>query len=139
MKTKLTHSIDLRKVALLRKASARKGKSISELVEKLADKTDEQPGAEGEREANILKWPGFWAKHVSEADFAADDRPAPCSARPRPTRVCGMGKESEAATPAALLTRPCPWRDSDIRIDTYVSSYPPQCRSPTSDEDQAHP
>lgn len=74
MKTKLTLSIDRRKVALLRKASARKGKSISELVENLADKTDEQPSSEGAEEANIMKWRGFWAKHVTEADFEADDR-----------------------------------------------------------------
>lgn len=74
MNTKLTLSIDRRKVAMLRKASARKGKSISELVENLADKTDEQPSTEGAGEANILNWRGFWAKHVSEADFAADDR-----------------------------------------------------------------
>jgi hypothetical protein len=74
MKTKLTLSIDRRKVAMLRKASARKGKSISELVENLAEKSDEQPAAEGEAEANILKWRGFWAKHVTDADFEADDR-----------------------------------------------------------------
>jgi hypothetical protein len=74
MKTKLALSIDRRKVAMLRKASARKGKSISELVENLADKSDEQPTPEGEGEANILKWRGFWAKHVTEADFEADDR-----------------------------------------------------------------
>jgi len=74
MKTKLTLSIDRRKVAMLRKASARKGKSISELVENLADKIDEQPSPEGAEEANILKWRGFWAKHLSETDFVADDR-----------------------------------------------------------------
>ena len=74
MKTKLTLSIDRRKVAMLRKASARKGKSISELVETLAEKSDEQPTAEGEGEANILKWRGSWAKQVTEADLEADDR-----------------------------------------------------------------
>jgi hypothetical protein len=43
MKTKLTLSIDRRKVAKLRKASARKGTSISGLVEDLADRLDEAP------------------------------------------------------------------------------------------------
>lgn len=43
MKTKLTLSIDRRKVAMLRKASARKGTSISELVEDLAERLDEAP------------------------------------------------------------------------------------------------
>lgn len=43
MKTKLTLSIDRRKVAMLRKASARRGTSISELVEELAERLDEAP------------------------------------------------------------------------------------------------
>lgn len=72
MKTKLTLSIDPRKVAKLRKASARKGKSISELVEHMADQADDQPAPAGE--ASILKWRGFWAEHVTQADFEADDR-----------------------------------------------------------------
>lgn len=42
MKSKLTLSIDRRKVAMLRKASARKGSSISELVEQMAQQLDEQ-------------------------------------------------------------------------------------------------
>jgi hypothetical protein len=56
MKTKLTLSIDRRKVAKLRKASARRSTSISELVENMADKLDEAPVED--TEANILKWAG---------------------------------------------------------------------------------
>ncbi len=72
MKTKLTLSIDRRKVAKLRRASIRKGTSISELVEDLADDASIAPEKEGE--ANIMKWRGFWSNHLNEADYEADDR-----------------------------------------------------------------
>lgn len=72
MKTKLTLSIDRRKVAKLRRASERKGTSISELVEDLADDVIIAP--ENENEANILKWRGFWSKHLNEADLEAEDQ-----------------------------------------------------------------
>lgn len=42
MKTKLTLSIDRNKVMKLRRASIRKGTSISELVERMADRLDEE-------------------------------------------------------------------------------------------------
>lgn len=42
MKTKLTLSVDRRKLAKLRRVSARKGISISAMVESLADKLDEE-------------------------------------------------------------------------------------------------
>ncbi len=42
MKTKLTLSIDPKKVVKLRRASNRKGTSISELVEGMADRLDEE-------------------------------------------------------------------------------------------------
>ena len=42
MKTKLTLSIDRKKVVKLRRASTRKGTSISELVEGMADRLDEE-------------------------------------------------------------------------------------------------
>lgn len=71
MKTKLTLSIDRRKVAKLRRASARKGTSISEMVENMAEHIDVQPE---EGEANILKWKGFWAKQIAASEFEADDR-----------------------------------------------------------------
>jgi len=59
MKTKLTLSIDRRKVAMLRKASARKGSSISELVENMADdldlERDENSGSNIEQYFGTLK------------------------------------------------------------------------------------
>lgn len=76
MKTKLTLSIDKRKVAKLRRASARKGKSISQLVEDLADQLDEQkdagPGVVAE--PGIRKWIGSLAEILTPEDFEEDSR-----------------------------------------------------------------
>jgi len=76
MKTKLTLSIDRRKVAMLRKASARKGKSISELVENLAEQLDEQKNEEPTvvAEPGILKWAGYLADKLTPEDFEEDSR-----------------------------------------------------------------
>jgi hypothetical protein len=76
MKTKLTLSIDRRKVAMLRKASARKGKSISELVENLADQLDAQKDEEPTvvAEPGILKWAGYLADKLTPEDFEEDSR-----------------------------------------------------------------
>lgn len=76
MKTKLTLSIDPRKVAKLRKASARKGKSISELVEQLADQLDEQKddGPTVVAEPGIRKWIGSLAEILTPEDFEEDSR-----------------------------------------------------------------
>jgi hypothetical protein len=76
MKTKLTLSIDRRKVAMLRKASARKGKSISELVENLADQLDAQKSDEPSvvEEPGILKWAGYLADKLTPEDFEEDSR-----------------------------------------------------------------
>ncbi len=77
MKTKLTLSIDRRQVAKLRKASARKGKSISELVENLADQLDDQKNDEPAvvAEPGILKWAGYLADiGLSPEDFEEDSR-----------------------------------------------------------------
>ena len=71
MKQKLTLSIERSKVALLRRASARRSRSISELVEEFAQQQEKAPT---EGEPNILKWKGFWHKHVTDAAFEADDR-----------------------------------------------------------------
>jgi hypothetical protein len=70
MKTKLTLSIDRGKVAKLRRASARKGASISELVETMADKLDEAPA--DDTEPNILKWAGSLV--LAPEDFEEDSR-----------------------------------------------------------------
>lgn len=72
MKTKLTLSIDRRKVAKLRKASIRRGTSISEMVENMADKLDEAPG--DDTEASILKWAGYLADTLTPEDFEEDSR-----------------------------------------------------------------
>jgi hypothetical protein len=76
MKTKLTLSIDRRKVAMLRKASARRGKSISELVENLADQLDAQKDEEPTvvAEPGILKWAGYLADKLTLEDFEEDSR-----------------------------------------------------------------
>jgi len=55
MKQKLTLSVDKAKVALLRRASARKGTSISDLVEVMADKLDAEPAPTG---SNIRQYFG---------------------------------------------------------------------------------
>jgi hypothetical protein len=76
MKTKLTLSIDRRKVAMLRKASVRKGKSISELVENLAEQLDEQKNEEPTvvAEPGITKWFGYLADKLTLEDFEEDSR-----------------------------------------------------------------
>lgn len=76
MKTKLTLSIDRRKVAKLRRASARKGKSISELVENLADQLDAQQGDEPSvvAEPGIAKWASSLADILTPEDFEEDSR-----------------------------------------------------------------
>jgi hypothetical protein len=67
MKTKLTLSIDRREVAMLRKTCARKGKSISQLVEDLANQLDEQKNDEPTvvAEPGILKWAGYLADKLT--------------------------------------------------------------------------
>ncbi len=72
MKTKLTLSIDRRKVAKLRRASERKGTSISQLVEQLADQLDSQPLENAE--PGILKWAGYLADKLTLEDFEEDSR-----------------------------------------------------------------
>ena len=70
MKTKLTLSIDRRKLAKLRKASARKGTSISELVSALADQLDNDPVEKAE--PGIRKWLG--TLDLKPEDFEEDSR-----------------------------------------------------------------
>ncbi len=76
MKTKLTLSIDRREVAMLRKTCARKGKSISQLVEDLANQLDEQKNDEPTvvAEPGILKWAGYLADKLTPEDFEEDNR-----------------------------------------------------------------
>lgn len=69
MKQKLTLSVDKRKVALLRKASARKGTSNSDLVEVMAEKLDAEPVS---AESNIGQF--FGSLKLKEAHFEEDSR-----------------------------------------------------------------
>ncbi len=71
MKTKLTLSVDRAKLAKLRRVSKRKGTSISDMVETMAEQVDSQPEL---GPANILRWKGFWSKHIDASEFEADDR-----------------------------------------------------------------
>jgi hypothetical protein len=61
---------------MLRKASARRGKSISELVENLADQLDAQKDEEPTvvAEPGILKWAGYLADKLTLEDFEEDSR-----------------------------------------------------------------
>jgi len=71
MKAKLTLSVDRGKLAKLRRVSKRKGTSISDMVETMAEQVDSQPES---GPANILRWKGFWSKHIAASEFEADDR-----------------------------------------------------------------
>jgi hypothetical protein len=74
MKTKLTLSIDKKNVALLRKASARRGKTISALVEELAHTLEKEDSAE-EPVPEWLAEMGTWLKGAfTEKDFEEDPR-----------------------------------------------------------------
>jgi hypothetical protein len=72
MKTKLTLSIDKKNVALLRKANVHRGKSISALVEELADELEKKDSHEG------LEWLNDWSKALkgkyTKKDLDADPR-----------------------------------------------------------------
>lgn len=72
MKKKLTLSVDTKKVALLRKAGVRRSKTISALVEELADELSK------EETATPLAWLDDWAKALkgkySKKDLEGDPR-----------------------------------------------------------------
>jgi hypothetical protein len=70
MKTKLTLSIDRNKVMKLRRASARKGTSISELVEGMADRLDEEVATD--TTSTIERF--FGSLKLKDADFEEDSR-----------------------------------------------------------------
>jgi len=71
MKTKLTLSVDRRKLAKLRRASVNKGASISQLVENMADKLDEMPN---DTTPSIRKWFGSLGDMLAPEDFEEDSR-----------------------------------------------------------------
>ena len=72
MKKKLTLSVDAKKVALLRKAGVRRSKTISALVEDLADELSSKEAT------TSLTWLDDWAKALkgkySKKDLEADPR-----------------------------------------------------------------
>ncbi|MDQ3101903.1 MAG: DUF6364 family protein [Bacteroidota bacterium] len=73
-RSKLTLSVRAEHVALLRKASARKGRSISELVEELAEKLNEEPEIGDRGAAFIKRHLGVLAGKVKQEDHERDDR-----------------------------------------------------------------
>lgn len=75
MKKKLTLSIDSKKVALLRKASARRDTSISALIEDFADSLEEN-SSPADDELGILRFQGAFAHLFTEADFIGSGRKA---------------------------------------------------------------
>ena len=71
-KRKLTLSLKPSRIAMLRKASARRNKSISEMVEDMAENADDEVLDEGA--SNISKWAGYLAERIKPSDLEADDR-----------------------------------------------------------------
>jgi hypothetical protein len=74
-KSKLTLSVDRKHVAMLRRASARHGKSITELVEELAER-EEREGSSGTDpgDAWVKRNLGLLAKKVKPSDWKREDR-----------------------------------------------------------------
>lgn len=73
-RSKLTLSVRPEYVALLRKASARKGRSISELVEEFAEKLDKEPEIGERGTAFIQRHLGVASSKVDTKDWERDDR-----------------------------------------------------------------
>jgi hypothetical protein len=73
-RSKLTLSVRPEYVAMLRKASARKGRSISELVEELAEKLEASEPVSGEMSDFVKRNLGILADKVKPEDWERDDR-----------------------------------------------------------------
>ncbi len=73
-KSKLTLSVRTKYVAMLRRASARKGKSITEMVEEFAEREEREAQGEDAGDAWIKRNLGVLAKKVKPADWERDDR-----------------------------------------------------------------
>lgn len=73
-RSKLTLSVRPEHVAMLRKASARKGRSISDLVEELAEKLNEEPEIGERGAAFIQRHLGVLAGKVGPEDWDRADR-----------------------------------------------------------------
>lgn len=72
-KSKLTLSVRREYVAMLRKASARRGSSITELVEEFAQQLDREVKT-GELSDYVKRNMGVLAKKVKPKDWERDDR-----------------------------------------------------------------
>ena len=72
-KSKLTFSVRREYVAMLRKASARRGSSITELVGEFARQLDND-GQPGELSDYVKRYMGVLAKKVKPKDWERDDR-----------------------------------------------------------------
>jgi len=73
-KSKLTLSVRTKYVAMLRRASARKGKSITEMVEEFAEQVERESKGEDPGEAWIKRNLGILADKVKPSDWDRDDR-----------------------------------------------------------------
>ena len=73
-KSKLTLSVAPKYVAMLRRASARRGQSITELVEEYAQKLDKTSGSGSRGEEFLKRNLGVLAGKVKPEDWDRDDR-----------------------------------------------------------------
>jgi hypothetical protein len=73
-KSKLTLSVRTRHIAMLRRASKRKGKSITELVEELAEREEREVSDTDPGDEWIQRNLGLLAKAVRPTDWEGDDR-----------------------------------------------------------------
>lgn len=73
-KSKLTLSVDRKHVAMLRRASARRGKSITELVEELAEREEREASTTDEGDEWIKRNMGLLAKAVKPDDWKDEGR-----------------------------------------------------------------
>ncbi|MFT3885579.1 MAG: DUF6364 family protein [Flavobacteriales bacterium] len=73
-KSKLTLSVDRKHVAMLRRASARRGKSITELVEELAEREEREAAMETTELSDFVKRNrGSAVGHLKPSDWERKD------------------------------------------------------------------
>lgn len=72
-KSKLTLSVDRKHVAMLRRASARRGRSITELVEELAESLDKEKEKPEELSDFVKRNQGTAVGRLKAADWDRDD------------------------------------------------------------------
>ena len=74
VKSKLTLSVDPKYVYMLRRASARRGRSITELVEEMAVELDKESSKEEELSDFVKRNMGVLAGKVKPEEWERDDR-----------------------------------------------------------------